>query len=522
MYFLQLLLATACLLTGQIVAPFLVGDSRSGPYVSRVRLVDGEGPWQGRLEVYSQGQWGAVCDTNWDDSDARVVCTMLRYSPEHAKGHPSSMFGTSLGLPFLLGDVSCTGNEQSLSQCRLTSPVSGNCRYRDVGVDCFHPGYMSGYQTTVDMMKTTSDPERQLASAMSVTCDDRAFNVTVDTRMLDVGTSRAGRYNHITLGTSACTGHMEGDLLVIHALIAKCIPVVQETSTMVYYSGKLRIYHKEESGITRDHVTEVEVECTLHRELTINGSYVIKEGMKPRIIQAQAEFNTTMEFYQDKFFYRRITGWPHAVGLDQIVYVQLSIDSADPNLSLTVESCDAHDKTNTQSYQLIEDRCPVDETTTILPSGKDFARFKFSSFQFIGEAPEVYLDCDVMVCEPHDPAPNCQQRWCSTWEGNVTVATMATMAKRSRPSSEYKRRYFHLTAGPFLIPAKHSVNNTKRGHQKGLLLDVAPPNKPEEKSTEGVKIPPLLVLMCVVLATLTLVGIGLYLRKKVSGPVHVI
>lgn len=56
----------------------------------------------------------------------------------------------------------------------------------------------------------------------------------------------------------------------------------------------------------------------------------------------------------------------------------------------------------------------------------------------------------------------------------------------------------------------------------GLLLDVAPPNKPEEKSTEGAKIPPLLLLMCVVLATMALVGIALYLRRKISGPVHVI
>lgn len=125
---------------------------------------------------------------------------------------------------------------------------------------------------------------------------------------------------------------------------------------MVYYSGKLRIYHKEESGITRDHVAEVEVECTLHRELTINGSYVIKERTKPLIIQAQAEFNTTLEFYTDEYFFHRITGWPHAVGLDQTLYVQLALDSDDPTLSLTIESCDAHDKTNTRSYQLIQDR----------------------------------------------------------------------------------------------------------------------------------------------------------------------
>lgn len=120
----------------------------------------------------------------------------------------------------------------------------------------------------------------------------------------------------------------------------------------------------------------------------------------------------------------------------------------------------------TSCFSILSCRCPVDETTEILPSGKDFARFKFSSFQFIGEAPEVYLDCDVMVCEPHDPAPNCQNRWCNSWEGN---ATAGPMAKRSRASSQYKSRYFHLTAGPLLIPAKHSVHNTNGSHQTGRL-----------------------------------------------------
>ncbi|XP_035237543.1 deleted in malignant brain tumors 1 protein-like isoform X46 [Anguilla anguilla] len=100
-----------------------------------LRLVDGPDRCSGRVEVYYAGQWGTVCDDEWDLNDARVVCRQLDCgTPVNFFGW--AWFGEGSG-PITLDDLRCAGSEGSLDQCSHSGFGIHNCgHHEDAGVTC--------------------------------------------------------------------------------------------------------------------------------------------------------------------------------------------------------------------------------------------------------------------------------------------------------------------------------------------------------------------------------------------------
>uniref|UniRef100_A0A673AQN5 Neurotrypsin n=1 Tax=Sphaeramia orbicularis TaxID=375764 RepID=A0A673AQN5_9TELE len=105
------------------------------PYTDGVvRLVGGDSPWEGRVEILHNGDWGTVCDDHWTHQHAEVVCRQLGYSSIHPQRHGT--FGEGVGL-ILLDDVRCEGSEPSLLDCRHGIWGRTDCSHsEDVGVRC--------------------------------------------------------------------------------------------------------------------------------------------------------------------------------------------------------------------------------------------------------------------------------------------------------------------------------------------------------------------------------------------------
>uniref|UniRef100_A0A3B5LG39 Soluble scavenger receptor cysteine-rich domain-containing protein SSC5D n=1 Tax=Xiphophorus couchianus TaxID=32473 RepID=A0A3B5LG39_9TELE len=100
-----------------------------------IRLVNGTDRCSGRVEVLHDGQWGTVCDDEWDIRDAQVVCRALDCgSAQTAK--TAAYFGQGQG-DIWLDDMNCIGNESSLLHCYRPPFGENNCGHgEDAGVIC--------------------------------------------------------------------------------------------------------------------------------------------------------------------------------------------------------------------------------------------------------------------------------------------------------------------------------------------------------------------------------------------------
>uniref|UniRef100_A0A8C1S7B6 SRCR domain-containing protein n=1 Tax=Cyprinus carpio TaxID=7962 RepID=A0A8C1S7B6_CYPCA len=97
-----------------------------------VRLVGGNSPCSGRVEVHLNRQWGRVCGTDWDVNDASVVCRELgcgKPLEDLGRAH----FGQGSG-PVWMDNVDCQGSESTLKNCRSIEWGDNNCE--DARVRC--------------------------------------------------------------------------------------------------------------------------------------------------------------------------------------------------------------------------------------------------------------------------------------------------------------------------------------------------------------------------------------------------
>ena len=99
-----------------------------------LRIEDGPSDNEGRLEIFHDGEWGAVCDDFFSDRDAGVACEQLGYTGGRSLRGKWPAPGD---MSIWLDDVGCTGSESRLDACPHPGWGQHNCAAREaVGVRC--------------------------------------------------------------------------------------------------------------------------------------------------------------------------------------------------------------------------------------------------------------------------------------------------------------------------------------------------------------------------------------------------
>ncbi|XP_057702509.1 lysyl oxidase homolog 2A isoform X2 [Corythoichthys intestinalis] len=102
-----------------------------------VRLRGGAMTGEGRVEVLRNGEWGTVCDDNWNIQAATVVCRELGFGSAKEALTSASM-GQGIG-PVHMNEVECSGFEKSLTECHFNRDSLGCSHEEDVAVKCNVP-----------------------------------------------------------------------------------------------------------------------------------------------------------------------------------------------------------------------------------------------------------------------------------------------------------------------------------------------------------------------------------------------
>eukprot|EP00057_Strongylocentrotus_purpuratus_P026178 XP_011680652.1 PREDICTED: deleted in malignant brain tumors 1 protein-like [Strongylocentrotus purpuratus] len=122
-----------------------------------VRLVGGDTPREGRVEVLFNNTWVTICDDNWDLNDANVVCRMLGYERAESSACCSA-FGEGAG-DIVFDDLECDGSEVNIGHCPRNKLGLHDCTHaEDVGVKCFGPGLEPDFTTATAVVISSPSP----------------------------------------------------------------------------------------------------------------------------------------------------------------------------------------------------------------------------------------------------------------------------------------------------------------------------------------------------------------------------
>ncbi|KAL5014467.1 hypothetical protein ScPMuIL_008737 [Solemya velum] len=147
------------------------------PGIDGIQLVDGNAPNRGRIEILHSGQYGTICDDNFDEAAAKVVCRMLGFDPD--RGVEVQGFGQGQGQIWL-DDVTCDGSEQHIQACKHAGWGLNNCDHsEDVGVVCLGQ-YLVPNDTDADADVSYVERTDVLNTRKGIIADSNAFQFSMN------------------------------------------------------------------------------------------------------------------------------------------------------------------------------------------------------------------------------------------------------------------------------------------------------------------------------------------------------
>ncbi|XP_049455242.1 uromodulin-like isoform X2 [Epinephelus fuscoguttatus] len=364
----------------------------------RLRLVNGNTPCSGRVEVLHNSQWGTVCDDLWDINDAQVVCRQLRCGPAQS-ATSSAHFGQGLGQIWM-DDVACTGSESSLTECGHPGFGTHNCNHaEDAGVICSDE--LDGFQ----------EPE--------LDCGQDHLRLTVQKRQLEEQGLNGSSAHLIDPRCHQQVENQETMSYLVERRKGICGNVVETNGSHITYTNILFLYPSGQTHATPP--MSIPFSCVFPLDDITSLDAPLQYQLPSRrvgVVRSGAPTRAGMTLYQRPDYSEPFPAGPVRLPLGVPLYVGVSVENYDNNLfKLLLENCYVTNSPSADDparYVLIQNRCPVDRRhVRVEESGvSQRARFSVLFFLFHGTYEDVYLHCRISLCDGDSApcSPNCSGR----------------------------------------------------------------------------------------------------------------
>ncbi|XP_062610599.1 scavenger receptor cysteine-rich type 1 protein M130-like, partial [Saccostrea cucullata] len=214
-------------------------EANGKPCLHDVRLVNGNTTNMGRVEVVIEGIWSTVCDGNWDDNDATVVCKQLGLG-KYGIAMKNAEFGKGVG-PIHVDKVNCVGGEEDLLSCPFSR---SSCDHSDdAGVVCVNVSSVIRLRDGTDRTNGRLEIKLDGGGSWGTVCDDGfgESDARVACRQLGLPT------RSVQAKTSAYYGSGSGPILLSNLRCNGDEPAIQSCSGTKNPSS---CGHYEDAGIS--------------------------------------------------------------------------------------------------------------------------------------------------------------------------------------------------------------------------------------------------------------------------------
>ncbi|XP_071605716.1 scavenger receptor cysteine-rich domain-containing protein DMBT1-like isoform X3 [Heliangelus exortis] len=216
---------------------------------------------------------------------------------------------------------------------------------------------------------------------------------------------------NLTLNDPKCKPNITSEYVIFDVPYMHCGTVREGNDNTITYSNMIR-GSSSGSVITRNRNLHLHINCKMLQNTWAQTMYIADDNFEVNETQYD-RYDINLTFYHSSYFSRPVNDSPYYIDINQNLFLEAYLNSADSNLVLFLETCVASptpQNFTTVTYDIIRDGCVRDSTyRTYYSPYKHILRFQFNAFQFVHSSPVVYLQCEFVVCRAYDYSSRCYQ-----------------------------------------------------------------------------------------------------------------